>query len=296
MSNHSWLNRSLYPFPSQYLSHPDGQIHYLDLGQGEAIVLVHGTPTWSFMYRHLIADLQHDYRVLVPDHLGFGLSDKPRDADYSVQAQANRFEAWLESMGLNSVHLVVHDFGGPIGLAYALKYPDKIKSLSIANSWMWSARGEAQFEKMAKTLDSPLLPFLYRWFNFSARFLIPQGFAERKQLSHAVHKQYLAPFAFGEREAPLGFAKSLLEAQDWFASLWDQRQSLTDIPAQILWGNQDRFLEAGYAERFASIWPEPARIIRFDKAGHFLWEEAHQEILPILRQFITQNAFLKERR
>ncbi|MEL7529810.1 MAG: alpha/beta fold hydrolase [Bacteroidota bacterium] len=286
MNNHSWLDRTAYPFKSQFFPHADGRIHYLDEGQGEAVVMVHGTPTWSFMYRHLISSLSAQYRVIAPDHLGFGLSDKPKQVDYSVQAQALRFESWLDSLALPSLHLVVHDFGGPIALAYALKYPHKIKSLTIANTWMWSARGEAQFEKMAKTLASPLLPFLYRWLNFSARFLIPQGFAQRKQLSRAVHRQYLAPFAFGEREAPLAFARSLLEAQDWFASLWEQRQNLKDIRTQILWGSQDRFLDTGYAERFASIWPEAARIIRFDKAGHFLWEEAHQEILPIITQFI----------
>lgn len=290
MSNHSWLDRSLYPFQSQYFSHPDGQIHYLDLGQGEPVVMVHGTPTWSFMYRHLASNLQTSHRVLVPDHLGFGLSDKPKRADYSVQIQAQRFETWLESLALESIHLVVHDFGGPIGLAYALKYPHKIQSLTIANTWMWSARGEVQFEKMAKTLASPLLPFLYRWFNFSARFLLPQGFADRKYLTKAMHQQYLAPLAFGKREAPLAFAKSLLAAQDWFANLWDQRLRIKDIPAQILWANQDRFLEAGYAERFASIWPDKARIIRFDKAGHFLWEEVQQEILPLMRQFLSQHS------
>ncbi|MFK7922390.1 MAG: alpha/beta fold hydrolase [Bacteroidia bacterium] len=286
MSNPQWLDRQAYPFQSHYFQHPDGQIHYLDQGQGTPIVLVHGTPTWSYMFRHLIAPLSENHRVLAIDHLGFGLSAKPKTADYSVQAQAQRFSDWIASLNLTAFHLVVHDFGGPIALNYALQHPQQIKSLTISNSWMWSARGEAQFEKLAKTLASPILPLLYRWFNFSARFLLPQGFAQRKHLSKPIHRQYLAPFRLGEREGPLGLAHSLLEAQDWFESLWEQREQLLPIQTQILWGTQDKFLPSSYAERFASIWPEPTKIVRFEEAGHFLWEEVHAEILVAIEDFI----------
>lgn len=286
MSNPQWLDRRAYPFSSHYFAHPDGQIHYLDEGQGTPIVLVHGTPTWSYMFRHLIFPLQENHRVLAIDHLGFGFSAKPKTANYSVQAQAQRFTDWIASLDLPPFHLVVHDFGGPIALNYALEHPQNIKSLTIGNSWMWSARGEEAFEKMAKTLASPILPMLYRWFNFSARFLIPQGFANRKYLTKAIHKQYLAPFRLGEREGPLGLAHSLLEAQDWFETLWEQRQNLRTIPTQILWGDQDKFLPTSYAERFASIWPQQPKIIRFEAAGHFLWEEAHESILVAIEDFL----------
>ncbi|MEL7339826.1 MAG: alpha/beta fold hydrolase [Bacteroidota bacterium] len=282
MSNYQWVDRQIYPFASHHYSHPDGTIHYVDQGEGEVVVLLHGTPTWSFMYRAIIDTLSTEFRVIAPDMLGFGLSDKPRDVDYSVQAQAQRIADFLDQLEVPSFHLVVHDFGGPIGLNYARQQPDRIRSLSIANSWMWSARGEPAFEKMAKTLSSPLLPLLYRWFNFSARFLLPQGFGNRRLLSREIHRHYLAPFKRGEREAPLGLAHSLLEAQDWFASLWEQRGQLAEIPALIIWGKRDRFLEAGYAERFASIWPEPPEVLYLPEAGHFIWEEAAEQILPIL--------------
>ncbi|MEL6842434.1 MAG: alpha/beta fold hydrolase [Bacteroidota bacterium] len=286
MSNYQWVDRQTYPFASHHYSHPDGTIHYVDQGEGQVVVLLHGTPTWSYLYRGLIGPLSKQFRVIAPDMLGFGLSDKPRDVDYSVQAQAQRIADFLDQLEVPSFHLVVHDFGGPIGLNYALQHPDRIRSLSIANSWMWSARGEPAFEKMAKTLSSPLLPILYRWFNFSARVLLPQGFGNRRLLSKKIHRHYLAPLGRGQREAPLGLANSLLAGQDWFAGLWEQREQLAEIPALIIWGMKDRFLEAGYAERLASIWSESPKMLRLPEAGHFVWEEATEQILSVLREHL----------
>ncbi|MEL6654781.1 MAG: alpha/beta hydrolase, partial [Bacteroidota bacterium] len=90
----------------------------------------------------------------------------------------------------------------------------------------------------------------------------------------------------GQREAPLGLANSLLAGQDWFAGLWEQREQLAEIPALIIWGMKDRFLEAGYAERLASIWPESPKMLRLPEAGHFVWEEATEQILSVLREHL----------
>src|SRR5512133_3021901 len=110
------LDRSEYPFASHYLQLPMGRMHYIDEGHGSPIVMVHGTPTWSFLYRHLVKRLAADYRCLAPDNLGFGLSNKPAGWSYTPQAHADNLRAFIESLGLRDVTLVVHDFGGPIGL------------------------------------------------------------------------------------------------------------------------------------------------------------------------------------
>ncbi len=102
--------------------------------------MVHGTPTWSFMYRHLIRDLSPRYRCIAPDHLGFGLSDRPAGWSYRPEDQARNLARLIETLGLKDLTLVVHDFGGPIGLAYALDHPENVRRLVLFNTWMWSFR------------------------------------------------------------------------------------------------------------------------------------------------------------
>src|SRR5262245_1912181 len=116
----SWLDRAAYPFRSRRLELPDGPSHYLDEGEGEPLLFVHGTPTWSFEYRHLVSALRGSYRCVAPDHLGFGLSGRPPGAAYTPEAHAERLRAFVERLGLRRFTLVAHDFGGPIALPLAL--------------------------------------------------------------------------------------------------------------------------------------------------------------------------------
>src|SRR5688572_6908616 len=136
MENLTWLNRKEYPFKSNFLPLDAGQLHYLDEGSGEPIVMVHGTPAWSFLYRNLVKELSRNYRCIVPDHLGFGLSDKPKHWSYKPEAHAQNLKILINYLELKNITLVVHDFGGPIGLHYALEHPENIKRLVIINTWM----------------------------------------------------------------------------------------------------------------------------------------------------------------
>src|SRR5512146_856837 len=111
--NTSWINQNEYPFQSHFLDLAPGRMHYVDEGQGETILMVHGTPTWSFLYRRLIKELSPDYRVVAPDHLVFGLSDKPESFSYLPRDHAGNLTCLIESLNLKGITLVVHDFGGP---------------------------------------------------------------------------------------------------------------------------------------------------------------------------------------
>ena len=122
----SWIDPLQYPFQPHYIAVGAGQMHYVDEGRGKPIVMVHGTPTWSFMYRHLIKGLSDDFRVIAPDHIGFGLSDKPENWSYKPIDHAKNLAYLIESLGLEDITLVVHDFGGPIGLAYAVENPQNV--------------------------------------------------------------------------------------------------------------------------------------------------------------------------
>src|SRR5690606_27916773 len=131
--NPDWLDRTAYPFRSRVMDLAEGRIHYVDEGQGTPLLMVHGTPTWSFLYRKLIAALAPDYRCVALDHLGFGLSDKPRDGHYRPEDHARRLREFVERLDLRDIVLVVHDFGGPIGLSYAIDRPDNVRALVLGN-------------------------------------------------------------------------------------------------------------------------------------------------------------------
>ena len=147
-----WVDRIAYPFRWRQIDLADGPIHYIDEGQGETLLFVHGTPTWSFEYRHLIAGLCGSYRCVALDHLGFGLSGRPEGASYTPEAHAERLRAFVERLGLKRFTLVAHDFGGPIALPLALADQSPVSRLVIqlfrmtrreTGLWSVSASGSA---------------------------------------------------------------------------------------------------------------------------------------------------------
>src|ERR1022692_4366977 len=137
-----WLDRAEYPFSSHYFQLPMGRMHYVDEGHGDPIVMLHGNPGWSFEFRNIIKELSKTHRCIAPDHIGFGLSDKPVNWDYLPINQAANFEKLMDSLDLKNITMIVKDWGGPIGLSYAIKHPEKIKKLVILNTWLWSVKDD----------------------------------------------------------------------------------------------------------------------------------------------------------
>jgi haloalkane dehalogenase len=286
MKTYPWLDKQLYPFSAHYFDLNGQKLHYLDEGKGDALVFIHGTPTWSFMYRDLIKGLRQNYRCLALDHLGFGLSDKPKNYPYSAQKHAENLENWLNSLNLENFTLIIHDFGGVLGFNYALKYPEKIKNLIVFNTFLWSSEGEPKFEKFKKILKNPVLPFLYRYFNFSARFILPKGFEDKKKLSKTLHQHYLKPFSkVSEREGTLGFVKALLNEQAWFNQLWQERAKLLDKEILLLWGMKDEFLTEEYLEKIKHNFSH-SQVHTFADCGHFVPEEIGDALVPIFQDFL----------
>ena len=144
-----WLDRNEYPFESNYFDLPVGKMHYIDEGEGDPIVMVHGNPGWSFEFRNVVKQLSKTNRCIVPDHIGFGLSDKPLGWNYLPKNHAEHFEQLMNHLRLENITLVVNDWGGPIALSYALKKPEKIKKLIIMNTWMWSVEHDPYYQKFS---------------------------------------------------------------------------------------------------------------------------------------------------
>lgn len=279
-----WLDSALYPFKPKRFHTPDGALSYLDEGQGAPILFVHGTPSWSFEWRAVINALRKDHRCVAPDHLGFGLSDKPTDAPLAPEDHARRLQALVEALDLTNITLVVHDFGGPIGLAAAFALRERVKRVVVVNSWMWSLEQDPAVVRIHKFVCSWLGRFLYLWLNLSARVLVPASFADKRRLTKVVHRHYIGPFASRSlRSGPYVMAKALIGSSAFFARLWAQRSALTELELTIVWGDKDPAFGTQQRDTWTQAFPA-ARLVCVPDAGHFVAEERPDVIIDVLRQ------------
>jgi haloalkane dehalogenase len=286
----AWLDRSLYPFAGRLFDTADGRLHYLDVGEGPPVVLVHGTPTWSFLYRRLITRLAARHRVVAVDHLGFGLSDKPPRAPYTPQDHARRLGSLIDALHLSHVTMVVHDFGGPIGIAAALARRERVERLVLFNTWLWSIDDDPAIARGARVAGSWLGRLLYRHVNFSVNVLMPKAFGDRRLLTPHIHRHYRAPLASpDERMATWACARALRDAGPWFDALWMQRDRLRDLPMLLLWGLRDPAFGLPYLDRWRRELPH-AELHALANVGHFVPEEAPDVTGALVERFVDTHA------
>lgn len=281
----SWLDPELYPFRSHWWGARGERMHYVDEGAGRPVLLVHGTPSWSFEWRDVIRTLAPRHRCVAPDLLGFGLSDKPPNADYRPEAQAQRLQALVEALDLRDVVLAVHDFGGPIGLPLALE-TSRVGAVVLLNTWMWAHGDDPRVRRLSRFVGSPVGRFLYTWLNASPRWLLPATFADRSRLPRAVHRHYVRPFASRQRRwAPWVLGCALAGSDRYYASLWERRGALEELPTSLVWGTRDPAFGARYLER----WREalPAARVHTLPVGHFPQEEAPRAVSRALDEAAT---------
>ncbi len=261
-------------------------MHYVDEGRGPPILMIHGTPTWSFLYRHLIRHFSQNHRVVACDHIGFGLSDKPEGWTYRPEDHAKNVEQLIDELGLSSLTLVVHDFGGPIGLAYALRHPQEVHALVLFNTWMWSLAGTPA-EWMSRVMSSRLGRFLYLRMNFSPRVLLRVAFGDRRKLTARVHAHYLEPFPSSRhRHGTWALARELLGSSAWYESLWESRERIAGKPCLLLWGMRDPAFKADALRRWESVFSH-ARVVRLGEVGHFVPEEAPSDAATEMEAFLA---------
>ena len=289
----NWLDRSEYPFHTRRVATRDGELSCVDEGAGEAVVLVHGTPTWSFEWRHVIRALQGERRVLAPDHLGFGLSERPLAADYSPEGHSRRFAECMDALLAKGepVTLVVHDFGGPIALDWALQNPARIRRLVLVNTWLWSFADDPSMRRKAALASGALGRWLYRRFNLSQTVILPSAYGDRKKLTKAVHRQYLAVFPEADARERVLFrlAKALLGSSDFYDSLWQRRAELARFQPAILWGLKDPAFAPAALARLRAAWPD-APVTTFSGAGHWPHEEEPEAFVRALRGLLQTSA------
>jgi haloalkane dehalogenase len=281
----AWLDRAAYPFRSRFLQLGNGRVHYIDEGAGDSLLFVHGTPTWSFEYRHLIRDLMHGWRCVAMDHLGFGLSERPRKIPYTPEAHAANLAEFVERLDLRNPVLIVHDYGGPIGLPLALD--GKASKLVLLNTWMWPFDDDPEMLQRGRLVGGAVGRFMYRWLNASLRVIMPSAYGDRRKLTAAIHRQYLEPFRDGAaREHVLWpLAQALLGSRNYYASLLARAERLRALPALIIWGMKDTAFRPSQLARWETLLPQ-ASVVRLPAAGHWPHEEAPDDVVQTIRAFL----------
>lgn len=290
------VSPELYPFKPHYLDRNGVKLHYVDEGEGEPVVMLHGNPTWSFFYRKLILALRDRYRVVAPDHIGCGLSDKPADDayDYTWRSRVDDVEALLDRLGLKKgVTLVLHDWGGAIGLAYALRHIKSVKRLVLLNTAAFRPPEGKPLPWELKLCRARVLgPLLVRGFNAFCRGAVLR--APRGGLSPEVRRAYLAPYdSWGNRRAVLRFVQdiptdSTHKAYGLLCEVEQGLKRLADLPILILWGGKDFVFDQDFFHEWRRRWPK-AQARFFPQAGHYILEDAGEAVVLWVSDFLARN-------
>ncbi len=288
MSRHAeWVDRDLYPFRSNRLDLPAGRLHYIDEGEGPPVVMVHGNPTWSFLYRGLVKRLAPRHRCVVPDHLGFGLSDVPRGAAPHPREHAANLARLVQTLGLRDITLVVQDWGGPIGLSYAVEHPANVSRLIILNTWCWPVADDWYYRAFSGMVGGPIGRSLIRRANLFARVVMPAAYGDRRILTKRIHEQYLRPLSTPEeRSACAALPGQIVGATAWLHALWSRFEALQEKPALIVWGMKDIAFRERELERWMEALPE-ARVVKLGEVGHYVQEEAPDELGDEAARFLA---------
>ena len=289
--------RHLYPFGSHFMDIGGHNYHYIDEGSGEPVVMIHGNPTWSFYYRELIRSLSGRYRTIAPDHIGCGLSDKPPAScyDYTLRRRIDDLDQFLESLtGEQKLTLILHDWGGMIGMAYALRHPAKIARLIILNTAAFlPPKGKKMPVRLHLVRNSgPLATIAVQGFNlfaFSALYM-----ASHHGLRQDVKKGLIAPYnSWKNRIATLKFVQDIpLVKKDPSYRLVKQADEqlhlFAKVPMLICWGERDFVFDVDYLSEWQRRFPA-AEVHRFPDAGHYVLEDVPEKIIPLVDRFLSRH-------
>ncbi len=284
-----------YPFTGHFLDLDGLRYHYLDEGEGPLVVMVHGNPSWSFYYRNLVLALRDHFRCIVPDHIGCGFSDKPGDEryDYTLPRRVADLERLLEHVGGSAkVTLVVHDWGGMIGMAWAARHPERVERLVILNTGAFHLPAEKKFPPALRICrDTGLGAFLVRGFN---AFALAASFVgcKRHPMPKDLRRAYRLPYdSWQNRIATLRFVQDIPLAAgdrnfDLVSEVAASLEQFRDLPMLICWGELDFVFDRHFRAEWERRFPK-ATVHSFADAGHYILEDAAEEVIPLISRFLA---------
>lgn len=287
---------SEYPFESRYLDLDGIRYHYLDEGNGEPLLMVHGNPTWSFMYRNLVKELSPDYRTIVPDHIGCGKSDKPTDSvyKYTLESRVRDLDRLVDHLDLGQLTLVVHDWGGMIGTTWAVRNPERVARMVVFNTGAFHLPPGKRMPftlTLARTpvLGALLVRGLSAFSRGANRYNVVRG-----SMTDEVARGFSAPYdSWSNRRAVHRFVEDIPlkptdKAWDVVSDTQDKLHLLQDVPKLLCWGMRDFVFDHHFLDEWVRRFPQ-AEVHRFEDAGHYVLEDARAEIHRLVRTFLNKN-------
>lgn len=290
-----------FPFTAQFSTAPGFNMHYVDEGDGPVVVCLHGEPTWGYLFRHLITGLSDRNRVIVPDHMGFGKSETPADRTYWLQDHVDNLEKFIIDLDLRDITFILHDFGGPVGMGFAARHPDRIARIISVNGptpfgqpdlfqlleanakdapwfqWILQAESQGKLDQVLNELHYHILSTLKL-----------NGFEQNDLITDTWIEAYRSPFSTAEEcMGALGWAKGFAIGTHIFEAPGEEvRMRLSKVPALAIWGEKDKTLQAKhFIPLFKSAFPD-GLVHKLEKAGHYSLEDAPEAILTLIRQFL----------
>lgn len=294
-----------FPFQARFCTAPGFRMHYVDEGRGEPIILLHGEPTWGYIYRKFVPPLAQSWRVIVPDHMGFGKSETPQDREYTLETHVSNLAALIDELDLTGITLVGQDWGGPMLAAYTVRHPERVKRLCLMNSL-------CGYGGMVAPRDAPKPPKLHEseWFQWVISSQRDGSYYEtmgklganvgklmgrlgtESSLTELDVRAYAAPFESptecrGAIEFPLDVA--LNRIGPYVKAGASGVPALRSKPAMLAEGMRDRAIPPGLAiADFQALFPS-APVVRLDRAGHFCQEDAAPELVALLQLFMQMT-------
>ncbi len=289
--------RHLYPFESHFLDVNGFKYHYVDEGAGSPVIMVHGNPTWSFYYRRLIQALSPDFQAIAVDHIGCGLSDKPavEQYDYTLDRRIKDLERFISRLELKEkITLVLHDWGGMIGIAYALRHLARIDKIVLLNTAAFFPPQNRSLPLRLKLIRhvKPFAKVAVLGFNAFARSAL--FMATAKGMPDDVKSGLLAPYnSWQNRIATLKFVEDIpLKPGDpsfeTVKTVQNDLHRLRDLPMLICWGMKDFVFTRAYLDEWRHRFPD-ARVHTFEDAGHYVLEDAAETVIDHIRKFMLED-------
>ncbi len=282
-SRPGWLPEELFPFKSRYAEVDGATVHYVDEGNGRPLLLLHGNPTWSFLYREIIAGLRDRYRCVALDYPGFGLSLAGPDYGFTPAEHASVVEKLVAQLNLRDVTMMVQDWGGPIGFRVATRNPDRFSGFVVGNTWAWP-KSDPGTQVFSRFLGGPIGGYLILRRNFFVERIIPSN-VKRRELPGPVMEAYRGPFPTPESRRPVHvFPREILGSRPWLSEIERGLDTLSDRPALIVWPDKDVAFREPERRRWEEVFPSH-RTVMLEGAGHYIQEDAPEEIVAAIRDW-----------
>jgi haloalkane dehalogenase len=279
----AWVPDVLYPFESRFAEVAGSRVHYIDEGTGPPLLLLHGNPTWSFLYREIVTALRDRYRCLAVDYPGFGLSAAAPGYGFTPAEHAGVLEQLLLRLDMRDVTMMVQDWGGPIGFAVATRHPERFAAFVIGNTWAWP-KNDLGTQLFSRLLGGGIGRRLILHRNLFVERILPAG-VRRRKLSEAVLNAYRGPFPTPASRRPIAvFPREILASRPFLADIEGRLARLRDRPALIVWPTGDIAFRDRERRRWEQLFPDH-RTVSLDGAGHYIQEDAADEIVAAVRSW-----------